>query len=469
MSEATDSADALVWFGASGDLAFKKTFPALYAMAKRGRLQVPVVGVAHSDWTLDDLTDRAKESITEHGGIDDQAAFDHLVSSLDYLDGDYADAATFTELRKRLDVVGSTRPAHYLAIPPVLFGTVIEGLGSSGCSTGARVIVEKPFGRDLASAQELNRIVHSVFDERAVFRIDHYLGKEEVRNLSYVRFANSFLEPIWNRNIVDSVQITMAEDFGVQGRGAFYDGTGTMRDVMENHLFQIVAMLAMEPPVGSGTEAMRDEKVRVFKAMRALGSDDLIRGQFDGYRSEPGVAPDSDTETFVAARVEIDSWRWNGVPWFLRAGKDLPVHATEVLVELKAPPQHIFDETPPGPGDTNYLRFRLFPKPLIALGARALAPGDVVRGESCELALSQDVQDERTPYERLLGDALAGDPTLFTREDGVEAAWEVVDGVVHDHHPAITYAQGTWGPQEADTLVAAHGGWRIPRLDDLST
>ncbi|MCC5950769.1 MAG: glucose-6-phosphate dehydrogenase [Acidimicrobiia bacterium] len=458
------SADALCWFGASGDLAYKMTFPALYAMSKRGRLTVPVVGVAYSDWTLEDLRERGRASLAEHATVDDPEALDHLMASLRYVDGDYADAATFEALRSTLDGLRSSRPAHYLAIPPSLFGEVVESLGSSGCAEGARVIVEKPFGRDLASAQELNRIVHRVFDEDDVYRIDHFLGKQEVLNLMYLRFANSFFEPIWNRDHIASVQITMAEDFGVQGRGRFYEEVGALRDVVQNHLLQVVALLAMEPPVGQGVAATRDEKARVFKAMSPLHSKGIVRGQFDGYQNEEGVADDSDVETYVAVRLHIDSWRWAGVPWYIRAGKELPVHATEVRVELKAPPQRVFRETSldHGDDDHNHLRFRLQPQPEIALGLRSMVPGDGIEGRASELTLCEDVTDERTPYERLLTEALAGDPLLFTREDSVEAAWKVVEHVLEDHPAAIPYVPGSWGPPEAEDLLPGKHRWADP-------
>jgi glucose-6-phosphate 1-dehydrogenase len=455
-------ADALCWFGASGDLARKMTFPALYAMARRGRLTFPVIGVAHSDWTLDDLTDRARQSIADHGGIDDPAAFDHLVASLRYVDGDYADPSTFVRLRSELDAVGSRRPAHYLAVPPVLFAEVVEGLGASGCAEGGRVVVEKPFGRDLASAQELNRIIHSVFDESAVYRIDHYLGKQEVLNLVYLRFANSMFEPVWNRDHIASVQITMAEDFGVQGRGGFYDSVGALRDVVQNHLFQVVALLGMEPPVGGGMEALRDEKERVFRAMDRVKATDVVRGQFDGYTSEPGVAPDSDVETFAAVRLHIDSWRWAGVPWLLRAGKQLPEHVTEVLVEFHRPPHRVFTEPRLATDGPNYIRFRLSPAPVIAMGVRSLTPSDHLQGTMSELTLCEDVADGRLPYERLLGEAMTGDPFMFARQDGVEAAWAVVDHVVDRHDAAIAYAPGSWGPAEADRLLPRGQRWHHP-------
>ncbi|MGZ4690460.1 MAG: glucose-6-phosphate dehydrogenase [Acidimicrobiia bacterium] len=456
-------ADALCWFGCTGDLGHKMTFPALYAMARRGHLRVPVVGIAFSNWTLDDLKDRARDSIEKFGGgITDAKAWDHLMKSLHYVDGNYADPDTFTQLKGQLDLVGATAPAHYLAIPPSLFGTVSESLGRCGAADNARVIVEKPFGRDLASAIELNRIIHTVFPETAVYRIDHFLGKEEVQNIIYFRFANSFLEPIWNRNYISSVQITLAEDFGVQGRGSFYDEVGALRDVIQNHLFQVVALLAMEPPQGMGDKALRDAKERVFAAVERLEPSDVVRGQFEGYRNEPGVAPDSDVETFAALRLHIDSWRWSGVPWFVRAGKELPEHVTEVVVELKPPPQQVFSDSEPEVGRCNYLRFRFNPMIEIGLGARAKTPGEAMVGEQRELFLSNEFPDEMSPYERLLGDALAGIGLLFARQDGVEEAWRVVDKILTHHHVAHPYPRGTWGPKEADRMIATAGGWHDP-------
>jgi glucose-6-phosphate 1-dehydrogenase len=458
-----DPSDAFVFFGASGDLAYKQIFPALYAMTKHGRLDVRVIGVASSKWGIEEFRARAKASIEEHGGIDDQAAFDELIGRLQYIDGDYNDAATFTALHKELD--GAKRPAHYLAIPPSLFPVVVEGLGKSGCADNARVIVEKPFGRDLASARALNAVLDSVFPESSIFRIDHFLGKEEVQNLLYFRFANSFLEPIWNRNYVSSVQITMAEDFGVQGRGKFYEEVGALRDVVQNHLLQVVALLASEPPVGMVIEALRDEKEKVFRAMRPVAPGDLVRGQFDGYRDEDGVAADSDVETYVALRVFIDSWRWGGVPFYIRAGKNLPVTCTEMRVELKPPPQQVFREPLPAPGDTNYLRFRINPKVAIALGARAKTPGENFTGHQLELYLCDQHPDEMQPYERLLGDAMRGEMLLFAREDGVEAAWSVVEPVLEQRPPVVIYPVHSWGPNEADALIEADGGWHNPQLE----
>ncbi len=464
MSDVTDGAgqsDALVLFGATGDLAHKKIFPALYAMAKRDALSVAVIGVAYSHSDLQQLQERVRDSIAQHaGGIDDEPALERLVALLGYVDGDYNDPATFTALDRALG--DAERPAFYLAIPPSLFGTVIEGLGQAGLADGARVIVEKPFGRDLASATELNRIARSVFPENSIFRIDHFLGKEEIMNLLYFRFANSFLEPIWNRNYIAGIQITLAEQFGVQGRGAFYETAGCLRDVIQNHLFQIVALLAMEPPTYRGFGALHSEKLDVFKAMRPLAAADVVRGQFDGYRDEPGVADDSDVETFCALRLFIDSWRWAGVPWYLRSGKRLHETASEILVELKPPPQQLFDDSAPAGGPANYLRFGLAPDSAIALAARVKRAGEEFVGDQRELLLLDSQADEQAPYERLLTDAMAGDGALFTREDSVEAAWAIVDPILTDHHHAHPYRPGTWGPDQADTLIAPYGHWHNP-------
>jgi glucose-6-phosphate 1-dehydrogenase len=456
--------DALVFFGMSGDLAHKKIFPALYNMVKRNVLDVPVIGVASSQWTVQDLKDRARDSITTYGsGIDAEAVFDRLTSLMRYVDGDYNDPSTFKELKHQLGEC--ERPAHYLAIPPSMFETVAQGLGSAGCAKGARVIVEKPFGRDLASAQELNRALHSVFPEESIFRIDHYLGKEAVQNIVYFRFANSFLEPIWNREYIRQVQITMAEDFGVQGRGKFYEEVGALRDVIENHLFQVVALLAMESPVGPGTESLRGAKEKVFSAMPDIEPDDLVRGQFEGYRDEDGVAKDSDVETFAAVRVNIDSWRWAGVPFYVRAGKNLPVTCTEVRVELHRPPTRVFAEFEEAPHDTNYFRFQLSPRVSIANGVRVKAAGEGFTGTDVELYLCNDHPGEETAYERLLGDALDGDTLLFAREDGVEASWRAVDNVLTDHSKAIPYPVHSWGPKEQDRLIDDEHGWHDPVID----
>jgi glucose-6-phosphate 1-dehydrogenase len=460
-NRAVSASDALVFFGATGDLAQKKVLPALYRMVERRSLTVPVIAVAHSQWNLPRLREHVRDSVAQaDGGISDPGALDRLLSLLVYVDGDYSDAGTFRALGQAL--AGASRPAHYLAIPPALFATVITGLSTAGLARDARVIVEKPFGRDLASARELNRTVRSVFPEDAIFRIDHFLGKEEIMNLLYFRFANSFLEPIWNRNHVASVQITLAEQFGVQGRGAFYETAGCLRDVIENHLFQIVALLAMEPPSYQGFEAVGGEKFNVFKAMRPLGPDDVVRGQFTGYRNEAGVAMDSDVETFCAMRLFIDSWRWAGVPWYLRSGKCLADTAAEVLVELKGPPQRLFDDSIPEDGLANYLRFRLSPNPVIALAARVKRPGEHFVGEQRELSLLNEQPNEEQPYERLLGDALAGEGALFTRAETVEAAWSVVNPVLDHHHRAYPYHPGSWGPAQADALIARHGRWHNP-------
>jgi glucose-6-phosphate 1-dehydrogenase len=462
--EGLAAADAFVFFGATGDLAHKMIFPALFQMVKRGMLHVPVIGVASSKWGLPQLRDYARDSIARTDtGIDDVDAFDRLLSLLGYVDGNYDDPSTFNALQRALG--GSRRPAHYLAIPPSLFATVIEGLSGAGLTHDARIIVEKPFGRDLASARELNRIVRSAFPEPAIFRIDHFLGKEEIMNLLYFRFANSFLEPIWNRNYVACVQITLAEKIGVQGRGAFYETAGCLRDVVENHLFQVVALLAMEPPAYQGMGAVQTEKFNVFKAMRPLSADDVVRGQFTGYRDEVGVAKDSDVETFCALRLFIDSWRWAGVPWYLRSGKCLAETSAEVLVELKPPPQALFADSAPTDGRANYLRFGLAPNPVIALAARVKHPGEEFVGDQRELLLLNAQPNEEQPYERLLGDALAGAGALFTREDTIEAAWAVVDPVLETHDRAHLYPPGSWGPKQADTLIAPHGRWHNPVPD----
>ena len=448
--------DALVFFGATGDLAYKKIFPALQAMAKRGHLNVPVVGVAKAGWNLDQLRARAKDSLEKHGGVD-PAAFEKLIASLRYVDGDYQDPATFAALRKEL---GDTHhPAHYLAIPPVLFETVVQQLAKSNCGRGARVIVEKPFGHDLASALELNRVLLDVFDEADIFRIDHYLGKRAVNNLLAFRFANTFVESFWNRNYIESVEITMAEDFGVQGRGGFYDQTGTIRDVVQNHLFQVLSNLAMEPPVGLDSDALRDEKAKVLKAIPAIEEKNLVRGQFRGYCAENGVAKDSQTETFAALKLEINSWRWKGVPFYIRAGKCLPSTTTEIVAKFRKPPTLIPDSLLV----ENHLRLRLSPEVTIAMGMMTLAPAaEGLSLQSGEMVASHSPRtDEMDAYERVLGAAMAGDSTLFAREDYVEAAWRIVEPVLKKNTPVFQYTPNSWGPDEAER-VTPPGGWSNP-------
>ena len=457
LTVASSCSDALVFFGATGDLAYKKIFPALQAMVKRGHLDIPVIGVAKAGWTLEQLKARALDSLEKHGGVDD-AAFEKLSGLLRYVDGAYEDRATFVALGKELK--NAQRPAHYLAVPPAMFETVVENLVHCDCTSNARVVVEKPFGHDMETAKELNRVLLRNFDEAAIFRIDHYLEKRPVQNMAVFRFANAFMEAFWNRNYIESVQITMAEDFGVQGRGAFFDQTGAIRDVIQNHLFQVLCNIAMEPSVGIDSESIRDEKVKVLKAIPALDEKNVVRGQFHGYLDEKGVAPNSKVETFAALRLEVNSWRWQDVPFYIRAGKCLPVTATEVVCKLRKPPTEI-------PADvlhSNYLRFRISPDVSIAMGITVMGPGEKLVGKPQEMIASkQPDAEDMDAYERVLGDAIAGDATLFAREDYVEQAWRIVDPLLKKETPVYPYDPGTWGPAEIDR-VTPPGGWQNPAV-----
>ncbi|MEO6967499.1 MAG: glucose-6-phosphate dehydrogenase [Rhodanobacteraceae bacterium] len=452
----TRNSDAFVFFGATGDLAYKQIFPALQALIRDEDFDLPIIGVARSDWNLEKLRDRARDSAREHGGIDEKAC-GKLCKLLQFVNGDYKDQTTYDSLRKKLG--RAQHPLHYLAIPPSMFGTVVKGLDAAGCAEGARVVVEKPFGRDLASARALNRTLHKIFHEDAIFRIDHYLGKEAVQNLLYFRFANTFLEPLWNRTYINSVQITMAEDFGVQGRGGFYEEVGALRDVVQNHMLQVLVLLAMDAPTSHDGEAMRSEKLRLMRAIRPLDPKEVVRGQFRGYRGEDGVAKNSKVETFAALRLHIDTWRWQGVPFYIRAGKELPVTCTEVFVDLKCPPLAVFDNI--SRKQSNYFRFRLSPDVVISAGARVKKPGEAMHGENVELIARQQPKRQRLPYARLLGDALRGDAELFGRDDGIEAAWRVIDPALDDAEPVTLYNPHSWGPAAANGLIDGEG-WHDP-------
>jgi glucose-6-phosphate 1-dehydrogenase len=454
----TRPADAFVFFGATGDLAYKQIFPALQALVRRGQLNSPIVGVGRSGWGKDKLVERARASIKEHGVFDD-AAFGQLASLLRYVDGDYRDTATFKRLREALG--GATAPLHYLAIPPSVFATVIDGLASADCVRNARVVLEKPFGRDLKSARSLNTILRQHFPEEAIFRIDHYLGKEPVQNILYTRFSNAFLEPIWNRTYIRSLQITMAEDFDVLGRGAFYEEAGAVRDVIQNHLLQVLSNMIMDAPIESAPGALRDEKSRVLRAIRPLDAQSVVRGQYQGYRNAAGVAENSSVETYAAVRLFVDSWRWADVPFYIRAGKCLPVTSTEVVVEFRRPPREVFGELVPSL--SSHLRLRLSPDVVIGLGMRVKVPGEHMAGEDVELIVTRQPGESMTPYERLLGDALRGDPNLFGRQDAIEAQWAIVDPILGDRTPVYGYPCGTWGPGEAVRLMQGDDSWIDPR------
>jgi glucose-6-phosphate 1-dehydrogenase len=450
--------DALVFFGATGDLAYKQIFPSIQGLIRDEGLNTPIIGVAKSGWSRDQLCDRAKDSL-EHNGVLDQNAFKKMAELLRYVDGDYADPGTFARVRKELGA--AKQPLHYLAIPPSLFGSVVEGLAKSGCGDDARVVVEKPFGHDLASAQALNRTLHQYFPEQSIFRIDHYLGKEPVQNILYTRFANAMFEPIWNRHHIRCIQITMAEKFGVQDRGRFYDETGALRDVVQNHMLQVLATLIMDPPTGEDDEAVRDQKALLLKSIHPLGPESAVRGQYNGYRSVPGVAPGSTVETYIAVKLSVDTWRWAGVPIYIRAGKEMPVTATEVVVEFKRPPRETFGEIVPT--TSSHMRFRVSPDITIALGVRVKAPGEQMAGSDVELVLKREAKADEPPYQRLLGDAMRGNRELFARQDTVEAQWRVAQPILGNVTPVYIYEPGTWGPEEAHQLIGADGPWINPQ------
>jgi glucose-6-phosphate 1-dehydrogenase len=455
------ASDAFVFFGATGDLAFKQIFPALQGLILHEGFSLPIIGVAKAGWTLDQFKARAKDSLEQHGGID-PVAFPKLIDQLRYVDGDYSDPGTFAQLRTELGE--AQRPLHYLAIPPSLFATVAENLAKSGCGKNARVVVEKPFGRDVASAQALGNTLHQYFDEQNIFRIDHYLGKEPVQNILYTRFANPIFEPIWNRNYIRCIQITMAEDFGVQDRGKFYDEVGALLDVVQNHMLQIVANLTMDPPTGEDHDAVRDRKSELLRSIRPLTPESIVRGQYDGYRSVPGVAPGSPVETFVAVKLEIESWRWAGVPIYIRAGKMLPVTCTEAQVEFRRPPRETFGELVPN--TSAHMRIRVSPDLTIGLGVRVKIPGERMVGHDVELDLRSQAGNNRPPYERLLGDASRGNNEQFSRQDTIEAQWRIVEPILGNVTPFYSYKPGTWGPEEARQLIGTDGPWMDPEITE---